>query len=228
MKKILTLLLLVVTLSVYSQPIKHGIHGGVNFSSMNYNIDNSRTTEYNMKFNHIGYIGYVLEYSIPTMKHKLQLELNINNNKSKYKPLWSNLPDFLDPFLNSHQKYRLIKMRGEFDLKQLTVPIILKFNSSKGVFINLGTYLGANLDVSSNTHYKFYNYHLGRADNSNIIEDVTDEFDFLDFGWVIGFEYNHKSGIFFEFRFNSGIKNISNNGNYIINKSIMFGLGYRI
>lgn len=149
MKKILTLLLLAITLSVYSQQIKHGMHHGVNFSSsgltaLKYSSPNEE--EFNTKFNHIGYVGYVLEYSIPTMNHKLQLELNINNNKSEYvKPLGFNLP---------FHNYQFIKMRRELDIKQLTVPIILKFNSSKGVFINLGTYLGANLDVSSNTHYK--------------------------------------------------------------------------
>lgn len=46
MKKILTLLLVISTLSVYSQSIKHGIHGGVNFSSMNY-----QHTEMNTNYN---------------------------------------------------------------------------------------------------------------------------------------------------------------------------------
>lgn len=218
MKKILTLLLVISTLSVYSQQIKHGIHGGVNLSSMNYQ-HTEMNTNYNMKFNTFGYFGYVLEYSIPIMNHKLQLELNINNNKSKYiKQL-----GFTTPIHN----YYFTRMRRDIDLKQLVVPLIFKFNSSKGVFINLGTYLGANLDVSSDTQIEYFN-HLSHKIKKNIRKDLTDQFDFLDFGLIIGVEYNHKSGVFFEFRFNSGMKSITNITDYNINKSIMFGLGYRI
>ncbi|MCH8534706.1 MAG: PorT family protein, partial [Flavobacteriaceae bacterium] len=189
MKNILLVLILMFTSLVQAQEIRFGFHGGVNFANADYEQSmDGATRNIDTDLRVSSYFGGFAEYSIPGMEHKLQSGLSLNFNGYNTKDDLSN--DF--------------KIKSNLKITQINLPVILKFNSSRGVFINAGVYLGAIIDVEEKT--SIYGTSNDQSINSTI--DLTSEFKTFDFGLSLGAEYNLDNGLFFEFRFNSGLRNI--------------------
>lgn len=102
---------------------------------------------------------------------------------------------------------------GRFKLDYLILPVLAKFPIANGLSLEAGPQLGVLLSAKNKTN-----------DSNDKIEDINT----LDFGLDAGLEYELKSGVIFQGRYNLGLTNIndaSDNERWT-NGVISFSVGY--
>lgn len=220
MKQILLILGLMLTSISFAQDVRFGVHGGLNFANIDYELSQGPVnfgidTDVRTSF----YLGGIAEFSLPNMEHKLQTGLSLNFNGFKFE---NSVPgDFEE--------------ESNIRITQLNIPILFKFNAYEGLYINGGAYVG--FIVHAEEEYREKDFFFDESFKET--ETITDDFKTIDFGLSFGAEYNLESGLFFEARYNLGLTNIANVeeedddfdfGNESLtvkNRFFMFGVGYK-
>jgi len=211
MKKLLFILCIGFTTTLFAQNAKFGINGGVNFANVNFegsdgSVSISLDTDARTSF----YVGGFAEISIPNMEHKFQTGLNLTLNGFRFS-------DSFDDDFESETEFRIM---------QINIPLLFKFSVLEGLYLNGGAYAGIIVDVEGEYSETFAGVSVTETEN------VSDEFNTIDFGLSVGAEYNLKSGLFFELRYNYGLVNIANpdegDGDPVLNNRFFnIGIGYK-
>jgi opacity protein-like surface antigen len=112
-------------------------------------------------------------------------------------------------------------LNTETDLLQLSLPVFMKFEAKPNLFLNLGGYVGHNININSELN--------GRS--------IGDLIKTWDAGLLAGIEYHVYKGLFVEVRYNYGLTDLQNGpestGDVLRDldeikiRSLFFGLGFK-
>lgn len=187
------------------------INSGLTYSGIR---GNAIAEDNKYDFNYVGGLGF----EFPLKKEKLSLITGLNYENKSFKNNVE-VPDFSNPDPVVYGK----KAKLKINLKYLTIPVEtrLYFGKNKNYFINSGPFVG------------FYLNYTTRV-NGDKVEDETDLFKSLDFGWSLGvgtkIKLTEKNNLIIQLKDNLGLINISkvpvhNNGTVKTN-SINLVLAY--
>ncbi|MGK4568757.1 porin family protein [Flavobacterium sp. 3HN19-14] len=199
MKRIIILFFLLASFNCFSQKIKLGINGGLNYSE----IKGMEVTHYDYS-GKIGFAaGISAEYFL-TKSWSLKADLAFERKSNKAKYSFTELI-FADPSAFG-TKYT-VKVWNNLDF--LTLPVLLKYNfgKQKSYFVNAGPYIAYLLNAK---HIVDSNHDPENNFSSN--DDATASFNRYDAGLTIGLGKVFKldgSDLAVEFRSNVGLKNIN-------------------
>lgn len=137
--------------------------------------------------------------------------------------------------------YKEVSTKTDFDY--IVIPFLLnkEFGNKYTFYLNTGPYVGFVLDAKNHgetwSEYRDYGYYS--LDKSIVYENIEDEIESYDWGWVFGggvqYPVFDKLKLDIEVRYNFGLKNILNeldseefNNDYFNNRSLGFFIGLQI
>ena len=121
----------------------------------------------------------------------------------------------------------LLRSQSIIRLGYLNIPILLKYEITKGLFINVGPQLGINLSgkYESISQYSVSGHHISSESKDGDVENLT----ICDLSLVAGLEYRITSRLGVSARYNVGLTNITATEDVSINNAgFQIGLGFRI
>lgn len=121
----------------------------------------------------------------------------------------------------------LLKSQSIVRLGYLNIPILLKYEITKGLFINVGPQFGINLSgkYESVSQYSVNGVHVDSESEDGDVKDLT----ICDVSLVAGLEYMITPRLDVSARYNVGLTNITTTEDVIINNAgFQVGLGFRI
>lgn len=212
MKKILFLCVcLVVTTTTYSQSpfgIKAGFNGGYLRESLAEGVDH--------KINPDFYIGVFTSIPIGAGV-MLQPEIVYSRQGGRYSAT-----------ISEENSSDIIDQKAIVRLGYLNIPLLIKYEVAKGVFVNMGPQLGINLNGRSEMSSEYRHGDDGYSPISYEEGDIA-ALTSCDFSLVVGFEYMLTSQLNISARYNLGLTNITKVENASLNNRVFqIGVGYRL
>jgi|JI8StandDraft_1071087.scaffolds.fasta_scaffold79658_2 opacity protein-like surface antigen len=201
MKKLVSLVLLLGSISFSAQEISYGLKAGLNVANFSLSTDEMGDYDARMSF----HVGAVLEWGI-TDKFAIQPELLYSSVGAK--------DEYTDEDVT-------IKTTAIVDY--LSIPVMAKYYVADGFSLELGPQLGILLSAKGKYEASFD----GETESETI--DMKDNFESIDFGYAIGLSYSITNNIVGSVRYNLGTKNvIKNSEDKINNSAFQLSLGYNL
>jgi len=94
-----------------------------------------------------------------------------------------------------------LSKRKRFNLTQITIPLVFKYEAKEDLYFNGGSYFGRILTAQELNS-------LGQTSK------IKDRFQFFDLGFLLGFEFKVNQRLFFDLRYNYGLMNFNNADTY--------------
>lgn len=248
MKKIITsALVILATATSFSQEVKFGVKGGLNYSNLR-GIENTITNEdgESMKFSSKGQVGFYIggfaEYQIND-KLAIQPELLISTQGGGNEFKTSGTDEFGD--------YYSVSIENKVNLTYLQIPIMLKYQVIDRLNIEFGPQIGFALSGKQKTSFSSQDGNDVESGSleSNIFKDEIHIVEGeaiptkglgkrFDFGLNIGASYNITDNLFVQGRYNLGLASINKSYNYnlsgvqiknntVKNSVFQLGVGYK-
>lgn len=200
MKKLVSLVLLLGSISFSAQEISYGLKAGLNVANFSLSTDEMGDYDARMSF----HVGAVLEWGI-TDKFAIQPELLYSSVGAK--------DEYTDEDVT-------IKTTAIVDY--LSIPVMAKYYVADGFSLELGPQLGILLSAKGK-----YEATLDGESESETI-DMKDNFESIDFGAGFGAGYKMENGLLFNARYVLGLSNVikDSGDEWGKNNVFQFSLGY--
>lgn len=131
MKKIITILVIIFTLNLFSQnKIEYGIEFGVNYGKPNQVGEDNKDVDFGAEFGYSG--GFYLVYKL---SERLGLKTNILYNKTESSFVLSSENGLLFPIENG---FPVQSIFGSVERNTISVPILLSLFRDKRIMIDIG------------------------------------------------------------------------------------------
>ena len=112
--------------------------------------------------------------------------------------------------------------RKRFNLTQITIPLVFKYEAKEDLYFNGGSYFGRILTAQELNS-------LGQTSN------IKDRFQLFDLGFLLGFEFKVNQRLSFDLRYNYGLLNFNNADTYdgteterlYKNRTVNYGMVYK-
>lgn len=214
MKTILSILSLLAFLSVSSQEVQYGVKAGLNFGNSKFEISSAFLNgQFDTDIRTSLYLGGFVEFISNSNDNRFHIGMVYHGNGFKFD---TGEEDFV------------------FKISQLNVPLLFKYSIIEGLFVNVGGYVGAIVDVQGELEFRDPNSGEFVSENS----DISNEFNTIDAGLSIGLEYAVGDGFFIEANYSYGLINILNEEEVIFpeqsgvnasvkNRVLTAGIGYK-
>lgn len=248
MKKIITsALVILATATGFSQEVKWGVKGGLNYSNLR-GIETTITNEdgESIKFSSKGQVGFHIggfaEYQIND-KLAIQPELLISTQGGGREFKTSGTDEFGD--------YYAVSLENKLNLTYLQIPVMLKYQVADKLNIEFGPQIGFALSGKekisifsqdgSDVERGSVEFSIFK-DEKHIIDGETIQTKGmgkrLDFGLNIGASYDITDNLFVQGRYNFGLASINKSYNYNLsgvqiknnelkNSVFQLGVGYK-
>jgi opacity protein-like surface antigen len=115
-----------------------------------------------------------------------------------------------------------LSKRKRFNLTQITIPLVFKFEAKEDLYFSGGNYFGRILTAQELNS-------LGQTSN------IKDRFQLFDLGFLLGFEFKVNQRLSFDLRYNYGLLNFNNADAYegseterlYKNRTVNYGMVYK-
>lgn len=180
MKKLVSLVLFLLSISFSAQEISYGLKAGLNVANFSLSSDAMGEFDSRMSF----HAGAVLEWGI-TEKFAIQPELLYSSVGAK------------DEYTEDEATVKTTAI-----VDYLSIPVMAKYYVADGFSLELGPQLGILLSAKG----KYEASYDGGSESETIV--MKDNFESIDFGAGFGAGYKLENGLLFNARYVLGISNI--------------------
>jgi len=189
---------------LFSQNIRFGLKGGLNLSRDKFELySQGIPLNLNTEVAASYHFGGLMEFYLEDSRTVLQMEFLYTGNGM---------------LIRENE----LSKRKRFNLTQITIPLVFKFEAKEDLYFNGGSYFGRILTTQELNS-------LGQTSN------IKDRFQLFDLGFLLGFEFKVNQRLSFDLRYNYGLLNFNNADAYegseterlYKNRTVNYGMVYK-
>lgn len=188
---------------LFSQNTRFGHKGGLNLSRNKFELySQGMPSNLNTEVAASYYFGGLVEF-FEDSKTVLQMELLYTGNGM---------------LIRENELFK----RKRFNLTQITIPLVFKYEAKEDLYFNGGSYFGRIFTAQELSSH-------GQT------SDIKDRFQFFDLGFLLGFEFKVNQRLSFDLRYNYDLLNFNNADPYdgteterlYKNRTVNYGMVYK-